>query len=619
MISRCRIWLNSELLRQYADQDSDAAFAELQARYANLVFSVALRRTGSPQAAQEISQVVFVIVAKKARELSETIHLSGWLYHATRLTALNFRREDIRRARREQEAYMQSLNQETEAEVWPKIAPLLEDAMARLSPKDRDVIVLRYFEGKSYEEIAHAAGATEATVRQRSHHALGKLRRYFAKRGVASSASVVGSAIASFSVQAAPPELLQSLAVATLTKGAGLSASTLALVKATLKSLLWEKIKSALRLGASLLALGAVVTLGVVERDAFSATPLVFSAQGMVRTTVYNGTGTETTDYPFTVSVSNNLWFMRITDVQNKTVTGYFEIGYNGQRTYYLDYQEGWAQAAAQRRGTGGAENVAVGIIGPQEVPHFPMAPQAGAIWLAYASSRYFDAATASSRVQPAASQLVLYGRNVQPNSFALQQAFWSRRPEPPGALVSAVYLDDGLAGLRNGQPVKWPAPLDAGFTNAIYTALEYTNVGTFSLPTRATLTSFSPQPVDTELRVVRKFSYDIVTTNLTKNFLHTGDFRPQFPGKTYLNDMRFSTPGYDLYVNYYVDDGHWPTDAEVKKMPEYAAAVAHASQIRIASNRPAAKVSRPVVWLVLGLLTALPVFFFKQKRPTRP
>ena len=123
----------------------------------------------------------------------------------------------------------------------------------------------------------------------------------------------------------------------------------------------------------------------------------VFSAQGMCRFTAFNSTGTETTDYPFTVAVSNSLWFMRITDVRSNAVAGYFEIGCDGQRTYYVDYQEAWAQAAALRRGTGNAENVAVGIIGPQEVPHFPFAHQAGAIWLAYASGRYFDAATSSA------------------------------------------------------------------------------------------------------------------------------------------------------------------------------------------------------------------------------
>jgi RNA polymerase sigma factor (sigma-70 family) len=609
-----------ELLRQYVHRDSNEAFAALLTRHVNMVYSVALRKTGNPQAAEEITQAVFIILAKKARGLSKKIVVSGWLYHAARLTAVNFLRAEIRRARREQEAYMQSLADETEPEVWRQIAPLLEDGMARLGEKDRDALVLRFFEGKSFQEIARAAGASENAAKKRVHYALEKLRRHFSKCGVLSSASALAGAMATHSVQAAPIALAQSITAATIAKGAVVSGSTLALVKATLKSLLWAKMKFAAGLGAGLLAVGAAVTLAVVDTNVLSAgrAQLVFSAQGICRFTAFNSTGAETTDYPFTVSVSNGLWFMRITDIRSNTVAGYFEIGCDGQRTYYVDYQEAWAQAAALHRGTGNAENVAVGIIGPQEVPHFPFAHQAGAIWLAYASGRYFDAAT-SPRLQPAATLLVLFGRNVQPNSFALQQAFWSRRQERPGVVASAVYLDDGIAGLRGGVPARWPAPLDAGFTNAVYQALEYTNVGALSLPTRATLNTFAPQLGDPRPRVVPKFTYEIMATNLTTSLLYTGGFRPQFPGKTFVNDMRFSTPDNDLHVNYYVSDERWLTDGEVKKLPEYAVAAAHAGQMRTASSRPGARGSRQVVWVVFGVLAALPVvFFFKQKRGGR-
>ena len=283
-----------------------------------------------------------------------------------------------------------------------------------------------------------------------------------------------------------------------------------------------------------------------------------------------------------------------------------------------MDYQESWANAAALRRGTGQADNVAVGIIGPQEVPHFPFAPHAGAIWLAYASGRYFDTST-SSRLQPAATLLVLYGRNVQPNSFALQRTLWSRWERRPGIPASAVYFDDGIAGLRAGAPVRWPPPLDAGFTNAVYSALDFTNVGGLALPMRATLNTFSPQLGEPRPRVVRRCSYKIVATNLTTAFLHAGSFKPELPGKTYMNDMRFSTPGDNLQVNYYVSDAQWLGDAEVKQLPEFAVAMRQASRARPASNRPANRLSRPAVWAAFAVLAALPVVvFFKQQRSGR-
>ena len=609
-----------ELLRQYVDRDCNEAFAALLARHVNMVYSVALRKTGNPQAAEETTQAVFIILARKARGLSEQTVLSGWLYHTARLTAVNYLRAEMRRVRREQEAYMQSVGDDQEPEIWPQITPLIEDAMSRLGPKDRDAVVLRFFQGKSFQEIAVASGSSENAAKKRVHYALEKLRRYFAGHGVLSTGSAIGGAIATHSVQAAPVALLKSVTAATMAKGAVVGGTTLALVKATLNSLFWAKLRHAASVTAGLLMVGGAVTLAVVKTDVLSAGsgPVLFSAEGICRFTAFNSTGTETTDYPFTVAVSNGLWFMRITDIQSNTVAGYFEIGCDGQRTYYVDYQEAWAQAAALRRGTGNAENVAVGILGPQEVPHFPFAHQAGAIWLAYASGRYFDAA-ASSRVQPAATLLVLFGRNVQPNSFAVQQAFWSRRPERPRTLASAAYLDDGIAGLRGGVPVKWPAPLDRGFTNAVFQGMAYTNVGGLSLPTRATLSTFAPQLGDPGPRVVPRFTYEMVATNITTRLLHTGDFRPRLPGKTFVNDMRFSTPDNSLHVNYYVNGGRWLKDGEVKQLPEFVVAVGQASQQRAAATRPAARGTRQVVWVVLGLLAALPLaLFFRQRRGAR-
>src|ERR1041385_1954897 len=101
-----------ELLQQYAREGSEEAFAALVTKHVNLVYSAALRKTGNASAAEEVTQAVFIILAKKADRLRKETILSGWLYQTTRLTAASFLRTEIRRARREQEAYMQSLANE---------------------------------------------------------------------------------------------------------------------------------------------------------------------------------------------------------------------------------------------------------------------------------------------------------------------------------------------------------------------------------------------------------------------------------------------------------------------------------------------------------------------------
>src|SRR5436190_8233663 len=141
------------LLREYVEHNSGDAFSALVARHVNKVYSVALRHTGNPHAAEEITQAVFVILVRKARHLSKGVILSGWFYQTARLTALTFIRSEVRRARREQEAYMQTGLNETESEIWPQIAPLLDIAMAGLNEKDRHAIVLRFFDGRNVREV----------------------------------------------------------------------------------------------------------------------------------------------------------------------------------------------------------------------------------------------------------------------------------------------------------------------------------------------------------------------------------------------------------------------------------------------------------------------------------
>ena len=247
---------DSELLRRYAREKSDAAFAALVARHVNMVYSAALRKTGNPAAAQEITQAVFVILAQKANRLLPHPALSGWLYQTTRLTAANFLRTEIRRTRREQEAYMQSLSRQTEPELWTQIMPLLEDAMGDLGEKDRNALALRFFEGKTFQEIGTAFRVSENAARKRTDYALEKLRAYFFKRGVTSTTGSIAAAISANSVHAAPAMLAKTATAVALAKGAAASTSTLALVKGALKIMAWSNSKVVI--GASVVVLLAV-------------------------------------------------------------------------------------------------------------------------------------------------------------------------------------------------------------------------------------------------------------------------------------------------------------------------------------------------------------------------
>lgn len=256
---------DSTLLQEYVENDSEQAFAVLVARHVDKVYSVALRHTRNPQQAEEITQAVFVILARKARGLGKRVILSGWLYQAARLTAVTFIRSEIRRFHREKEAEMQTLSRENEADVWMQMAPLLETAMAQLNETDRHAVVLRFFDGKSIREVGTELGVNEEAAKKRVSRALEKLRRFFANRGVATTTAILSGAISAHAVQAAPATLATSATAAALAKGVATSNSTLILIKGVLRFMAWTKAKTAVLAGAAILFATGTATVTVRE------------------------------------------------------------------------------------------------------------------------------------------------------------------------------------------------------------------------------------------------------------------------------------------------------------------------------------------------------------------
>jgi RNA polymerase sigma factor (sigma-70 family) len=253
-----------ELLRDYSDCNSESAFAELVCRYINLVYSAALRFVDNSADAEDVTQAVFVILTRKAAGLRQRATLTGWLYETTRLTARHFLRTKARRQTREQEAYMQSLGNDSDSEtVWARLEPLLEEAMGRLNEKERAVIAVHFFENKSLAEAAMLLGIGEWAARKRVERATEKLRLFFSKRGVAVPAAAMTMAISTNSVQAAPAALAKTTTAVALAKGATASTSTLTLIKGVLKVMTWTKMKTAIIVGVGILLAAGTATLTV--------------------------------------------------------------------------------------------------------------------------------------------------------------------------------------------------------------------------------------------------------------------------------------------------------------------------------------------------------------------
>jgi RNA polymerase sigma factor (sigma-70 family) len=253
------------LLHEYARTSSESAFAELVRRHIDLVYSTALRgAAGDEHLAQDVSQSVFIDLARKAASLSNRSVLAGWLYTSTCFAVAKAVRGECRRRKHEQEAQamQEPIAGETHDPDWEQIGPVLNSVMLDLNDADREALLLRFFERCSLAEVGRRLGLNENAARMRVERALERLRGLLRRRGVTSSAAALGWLLARQAVSAAPAGLAAAITSASLASAAAAGSQSL------LGLLVMSK--------AKIIAISALVAAG-------AATPVILQYQTNTR------------------------------------------------------------------------------------------------------------------------------------------------------------------------------------------------------------------------------------------------------------------------------------------------------------------------------------------------
>lgn len=261
---------DSELLREYSSRGSQDAFAELVRRHVDLVFTAARRQVRDQHLAEDVAQTVFIVLARKARSFGRGVVLQGWLLNATRYAALNAIRRRGRRERREKEAARSraeqvqsgspsssndSLSEQEAREFAQRLDAVLDAGLARLSAFNRDAVVLRFFQNRSFREVGQELGIGEEAAKQRVFRSLRRLREILSRSGLEIPVDGLGLMLAARGILPAPPHLAHAITLSAV-KATGAAAGSASIAKGVVTIMAWTKAKITVVTVAGLLLLG---------------------------------------------------------------------------------------------------------------------------------------------------------------------------------------------------------------------------------------------------------------------------------------------------------------------------------------------------------------------------
>ena len=240
-----------------AARGSRDALAGIARRYVAFVYNTAVRHVRDTHLAEDVTQAVFLILARKAHRIKPGTLLHAWLFATTRFAARNALRMQARRAHHESKAAAVSATGAAAEKSEPVpilIGALLDDALAALGDTDRSAVLLSYFGEKNWREVGAAIGASEDAARKRVGRAVAQMRAFFVRRGVHVSAAAVATSLTAAARASAPAGLVES--VACCAAAPALSGSAAA------QGVIAMMISAKLKLAAAF-ALPLVLTIGI--------------------------------------------------------------------------------------------------------------------------------------------------------------------------------------------------------------------------------------------------------------------------------------------------------------------------------------------------------------------
>jgi RNA polymerase sigma factor (sigma-70 family) len=255
---------DSQLLTRFVEHHDSDALAELVRRHVDWVNSMARRLVHDPALADDVTQAVFVLLARKAHSMRRQTVLASWLFVVTRYCASGALRQELRRRRYERKAAAmraQSTDPSTDPPAWETLSPVLDELVGRLREADRQALLLRFYQSKSFGEIGEAMAISEEAARKRVTRAVDRLRDLFAHRGVSVGAGALAASLSTNLTGHA------SAAVISSTTAAATATAVTPLAKSAAGLMLWASLKP-VAIAAAMVFAATVTTAVLMENVA---------------------------------------------------------------------------------------------------------------------------------------------------------------------------------------------------------------------------------------------------------------------------------------------------------------------------------------------------------------
>ena len=194
---------DAELLRGFAERTDPAAFEALVQRHGTMVHAASMRVVSNHHDAQDVTQAVFLALAREAGKLARSPSVAGWLHTVARRLSLNARQSRERRQRREQTAMNDSSDFTPDATSRSDFRRELDAAIGRLPDRYREPLVLFHLEGAPLKEVAERLELNPTTLRTRLSRAREMLRSALNRKGAGIASVAALSSLLSAETEAA--------------------------------------------------------------------------------------------------------------------------------------------------------------------------------------------------------------------------------------------------------------------------------------------------------------------------------------------------------------------------------------------------------------------------------